>query len=72
LRIAINNYRAAGSGGYAMFRDAKIVWRSSEEIRDLIVAYYTQRGSLPEKPDHNWRIAPPAAVETLKKETALP
>ncbi|MCX6638102.1 MAG: 5'-nucleotidase C-terminal domain-containing protein [Acidobacteria bacterium] len=72
LRIAVNNYRAAGSGGYAMFRDAKIVWRSSEEIRDLIVAYYTERGSLPEKPDHNWRILPPAAVETLKKETGIP
>ncbi|MDP2999494.1 MAG: 5'-nucleotidase C-terminal domain-containing protein [Bryobacterales bacterium] len=72
LRIAINNYRAAGSGGYAMFRDAEIVWRSTEEIRDLIVAYYTERGSLPEKPDNNWRIAPPAAVETLKKETAIP
>jgi 2',3'-cyclic-nucleotide 2'-phosphodiesterase/3'-nucleotidase len=72
LRIAINNYRAAGSGGYAMFRDAEIVWRSSEEIRDLIVAYYTERGSLPEKPDHNWRILPPAAVETLKKETGIP
>jgi len=72
LRIAINNYRAAGSGGYAMFRDAKIVWRSSEEIRDLIVAYYTERGSLPEKPDRNWRILPPAAVETLKKETGIP
>ncbi|MEK7754559.1 MAG: 5'-nucleotidase C-terminal domain-containing protein [Acidobacteriota bacterium] len=72
LRIAINNYRAAGSGGYAMFRGAQIVWRSTEEIRDLIVAYYTERGSLPEKSDNNWRIAPPAAVETLKKETGTP
>jgi len=72
LRIAINNYRAAGSGGYTMFRDAQIVWRSTEEIRDLIVAYYTERGSLPEKPDNNWRIAPPAAVETLKKEAGIP
>jgi 2',3'-cyclic-nucleotide 2'-phosphodiesterase/3'-nucleotidase len=70
LRIAINNYRAGGSGGYGMFRDAKILWRSSEEIRDLIVAYYIERGALPERPDNNWRIVPPAAVETLTRATA--
>ncbi|MBI4874767.1 MAG: 5'-nucleotidase C-terminal domain-containing protein [Acidobacteria bacterium] len=70
LRIAVNNYRAGGSGGYGMFRGAKIVWRSSEEIRDLIVAYYTGRGALPEKPDDNWRIVPPRAVETLRAESA--
>jgi 2',3'-cyclic-nucleotide 2'-phosphodiesterase/3'-nucleotidase len=28
LRIAINNYRAAGPAGYAMLREAKVVWRS--------------------------------------------
>ena len=38
LRIAVNNYRAGGSGGYEMFRGAKILWRSSQEIRDLIVS----------------------------------
>jgi len=70
LRIAINNYRSGGSGGYTMFRAAKVVWRSSEEIRDLIIAYYAERGALPDKPDDNWRIVPPAAVETLKKETS--
>ena len=47
LRIAINNYRAAGSAGYSMFTGAKIVWRSSEEIRDLMVRYYTERKTLP-------------------------
>jgi 2',3'-cyclic-nucleotide 2'-phosphodiesterase/3'-nucleotidase len=70
LRIATNNYRAGGSGGYTMFRDAKVVWRSSEEIRDLIITYYTERGTLPEKPDNNWHIVPPAAVGTLKRVTA--
>ena len=36
LRIALNNYRAGGSGGYQMFQNAKVVWRSAEDIRDLV------------------------------------
>jgi len=72
LRIAINNYRAAGSGGYTMFRDAPIVWRSGREIRDLMVEYFTAGHRLPEKPDDNWRILPPQAVDTLLREAAAP
>jgi 2',3'-cyclic-nucleotide 2'-phosphodiesterase/3'-nucleotidase len=68
LRIAINNYRAAGSAGYAMFRDAKILWRSGREIRDLMADYWSARKRLPEKPDGNWRLLPPRVVETLVRE----
>jgi 2',3'-cyclic-nucleotide 2'-phosphodiesterase/3'-nucleotidase len=70
LRLAINNYRSAGSGGYTAFRDAKIVWRSGREIRDLMVEYFGERRRLPEKPDGNWRLVPPRAVETLVAEGA--
>jgi 2',3'-cyclic-nucleotide 2'-phosphodiesterase/3'-nucleotidase len=72
LRIAINNHRAAGSAGFTMFREAKIVWRSRREIRDLMVDYFTERGRLPERPDGNWRLVPPLAVETLVREEAAP
>jgi 2',3'-cyclic-nucleotide 2'-phosphodiesterase/3'-nucleotidase len=65
LRIAVNNYRAAGSAGYAMFREAKIVWRSGREIRDLMADYFIERKQLPDKADGNWRIVPARAVETL-------
>jgi 2',3'-cyclic-nucleotide 2'-phosphodiesterase/3'-nucleotidase len=68
LRIAINNYRAAGSAGYGMFRGAKIVWKSQEEIRDLIVRYYTERKALPTAPTNNWRVLPDAARATLVKQ----
>jgi 2',3'-cyclic-nucleotide 2'-phosphodiesterase/3'-nucleotidase len=68
LRLALNNYRAAGSAGYGMFRDAKILWRSNEEIRDLMVEYYTQQKRLPEKADNNWKIVPDAAHKTLQAE----
>jgi 2',3'-cyclic-nucleotide 2'-phosphodiesterase/3'-nucleotidase len=58
LKIAINSYRAAGSGGYSMFRDAKILWRSGVEIRDLMVDYYTRVKLLPAAADNNWCIKP--------------
>ena len=53
-----------------MFRDAKIVWRSGREIRDLMVEYFGARGKLPDQPDGNWRLVPPRAVETLALEEA--
>jgi 2',3'-cyclic-nucleotide 2'-phosphodiesterase/3'-nucleotidase len=68
LRIALNSYRAAGSAGYSMFRDAKIVWRSGREIRDLMADYFAARKRLPEAPDGNWRLLPPRVVETLVRE----
>jgi 2',3'-cyclic-nucleotide 2'-phosphodiesterase/3'-nucleotidase len=56
LRIAINNYRAGGSGGYTMFRGARVVWRSREDIRDLLIRYYTERKSIPGEATGNWKM----------------
>src|SRR5205085_3940352 len=53
LRIAVNNYRAAGSAGYTMFVDARVLWRSRTAIRDLMIQYYTERKDLPVEPDNN-------------------
>lgn len=69
LRIALNNYRAAGSAGYTMFRDAKIVWQSQEEIRDLIIDYYSAKKTLPSKADENWKIVPETAERELERES---
>ncbi len=68
LRIAVNNYRAGGSGGYSMFRGAKIVWRSNEDIRQLIIDYFTAKKRLPAKPDGNWRVVPESAQRVLDAE----
>jgi 2',3'-cyclic-nucleotide 2'-phosphodiesterase / 3'-nucleotidase len=68
LRIAINNYRAAGSAGYSMFAGAPVVWRSGQEIRDLMVDYYTARKALPVAPSGNWRVVPELAAKTLARE----
>lgn len=69
LRLAVNNYRAGGSNGYTMFKNAPIVWRSNQEIRDLIIEYYSQRKNLPSKPDNNWRIIPAGALKILESES---
>ncbi len=36
FRIAINNYRASGGGGYSMFREGKVLWTSADGVRDYI------------------------------------
>ena len=68
LRIAINSYRAGGSAGFSMFIGAKVLWRSQEEIRDMMVRYYSERKSLPAQAEGNWRVIPEAARRTLEKE----
>jgi 2',3'-cyclic-nucleotide 2'-phosphodiesterase / 3'-nucleotidase len=69
VRIALNNYRYAGSGGYTMFRGAEIVWRSFEDIRELIIRYYSTN-PLPSEPDDNWRVVPESAHRILEAESA--
>jgi 2',3'-cyclic-nucleotide 2'-phosphodiesterase/3'-nucleotidase len=68
LRIALNNYRAGGAAGYSMFKEGKIVWRSAEDIRQLIINYFTERGTLPAKPDGNWKVIPLEARQTLERQ----
>lgn len=69
LRIAVNNYRAGGSGGYTMFRGAPVLWRSYETVRDLMIEYYHTH-TIPTTPDNNWRIEPAAARAQLDQLTS--
>ena len=72
LRIALNDYRAGGSGGYTMFKGAPVLWRSHREVRDLIIEYYTEHRTLPANPDGNWRIVPEAARQRLEQDIRRP
>ena len=67
LRLALNNYRAGGSNGYSMFQNAKVLWRSYEDIRELITRYYADH-ELPSAPDNNWRVIPESASQALRRE----
>ena len=56
LRLATNNYRVNGGGGYSMYKDAPVVYRSSEEIREMIIDWVERNKAVPTKPNNNWRI----------------
>ena len=58
LRLATNNYRVNGGGGYTMYKDAPVVYRSSEEIRELIIDWVERNKTIPVNPNNNWQIVP--------------
>lgn len=58
LRLAINNYRANGGGRYTMYKDAPVVYRSSQEIRELIIDWVERNKLIPTEPTNNWRLLP--------------
>ena len=58
LRLAINNYRANGGGRYTMYKDATVVYRSSQEIREMIIDWVERNKYVPTEPTNNWRLLP--------------
>jgi 2',3'-cyclic-nucleotide 2'-phosphodiesterase/3'-nucleotidase len=56
LRLALNNYRYNGGGGYTMFKGAKVLDRSSAEIRDLVIDWVERHHEIPAEPTGNWRL----------------
>ncbi len=58
LRLVTNNYRVNGGGGYSMYKGATVVYRSSEEIRELIIDWVERHKQIPAEPTNNWRLIP--------------
>ena len=58
LRLATNNYRVNGGGGYTMYKGAPVVYRSSEEIREMIIDWVELHKTIPTEPTNNWKIVP--------------
>jgi 2',3'-cyclic-nucleotide 2'-phosphodiesterase/3'-nucleotidase len=58
LRLVTNNYRVNGGGGYSMYKAAPVVYRSSEEIRELIIDWVERYREIPAAPTNNWRLLP--------------
>ena len=55
LRLATNNYRVNGGGGYTMYKGAPVVYRSSDEIRELIIDWVERNKNIPTEPSNNWK-----------------
>jgi 2',3'-cyclic-nucleotide 2'-phosphodiesterase / 3'-nucleotidase len=58
FQLATNNYRLNGGGGYTMYKGAPVVYRSSEEIREMIIDWVEREKIVPTVPTNNWRLVP--------------
>jgi 2',3'-cyclic-nucleotide 2'-phosphodiesterase/3'-nucleotidase len=56
--VALNSYRAAGSSGYAVWRNCPRVFDSSKGLRDLLIEDARRRGTLSLEANQNWELAP--------------
>jgi 2',3'-cyclic-nucleotide 2'-phosphodiesterase (5'-nucleotidase family) len=56
LRVVTNNYRVNGGGGFTMYKDAPVIYRSSEEVRELIIDWVERHQNIPTEANNNWRI----------------
>lgn len=59
LRVAINNYRRNGGGGYPALSAAPVLRQSTESIRDIIIEWVRTHADIPMQPNDNWRIERP-------------
>lgn len=68
--IALNNYRASGSGGFSMLIGAPVVYDRGESIRDLLIAEIQRRGRISPADvfRRNWEILPAALADQAAAE----
>jgi 2',3'-cyclic-nucleotide 2'-phosphodiesterase/3'-nucleotidase len=60
--VALNSYRASGGGGHlaaAGITRPKIIWKSSEEMRNILLDYIKSLEVVDQQVDHNWKIVLP-------------
>jgi len=65
FRIAINSYRAAGGGGYVMYKEGKRLWESAISIRTAIENHLRRKKTI-SPADYfvrNWRLLPSGLPE---------
>jgi 2',3'-cyclic-nucleotide 2'-phosphodiesterase (5'-nucleotidase family) len=62
--LALNNYRQAGGGGYAMLQGAPVVYEGQMDIRDLLIDEVKRLGTIEPADVHreNWSLVPAAAL----------
>ena len=66
--VAVNSYRAEGGGGFMNAAGADkppVLWKSSRDMRELIIEYFSSEEPQNIARDNNWRIIPPEAEKVL-------
>jgi 2',3'-cyclic-nucleotide 2'-phosphodiesterase/3'-nucleotidase len=56
--LAVNSYRAQGSGGYTALAGAKVLRAYNDEVRELLVERLREAGTIHPVTDGNWVLAP--------------
>lgn len=56
LMLAVNNYRYSSALKSAGLVEGKREWESSNSIRDMLVAYISEQGTITPEVDNNWKI----------------
>ena len=72
--LALNNYRQTGGGGFAMLKDAPVVFDQQQEIRQLLIDEVRSRGTLDPKDYYkkNWSLIYPGAATGTSSANPVP
>lgn len=55
--LAVNAYRAQGSGGYTALKGSRVVKAISDQVRELLIERVRRLGRIVPRVDHNWIVA---------------
>lgn len=58
FKLAVNNYRGNGGGGYKMIGGAPTPWMSVDEIRNYMIEYIKKVKVISPEADNNWKLIP--------------
>jgi 2',3'-cyclic-nucleotide 2'-phosphodiesterase / 3'-nucleotidase len=61
LRLCTITFRVNGSAGYTMLKNARVIKRSSSDLRELIIDWVQRNRKIPVTPTNNWRLLPVGA-----------
>lgn len=70
--LAVNSYRAQGSGGYTALKGTKVLRTYNDEIRELLVERLRGLGKVEPVTDDNWTLAPRTSWAPPQQPAAAP